>query len=115
MRWTQRIQLVETDTVPKTRISRVLHIPLEGTEAGTEPIGDRIIETPVHSYRTEFLRDPRAGFIAYVPTGSVEKGKELVTSGGGKTLQCTICHGPDLNGIGNVPGIAACSPSCMAR
>jgi len=116
MKWTQWIQVVETDTVPKTRIRGGLHIPLEGNEAGTEPIGDRIIETPVHSYRTEFLRDPRAGFIAYVPPGSVERGKELVTTGGGgKTLQCAICHGPDLNGIGNVPGIAARSPSYMAR
>ena len=115
MPWTKWIQVVETDTVPKTRIRGGLHIPLEGDESGTEPIGDRIIETPVHSYRTEFLRDPRAGFIAYVPPGSIEKGKELVTSGGGKTLQCAICHGPDLNGIANVPGIAARSPSYMAR
>ncbi len=115
MPWTKWIQVVETDTVPKTRIRGGLHIPLEGDESRTEPIGDRIIETPVHSYRTEFLRDPRAGFIAYVPPGSIEKGRELVTSGGGKTLQCAICHGPDLNGIANVPGIAARSPSYMAR
>lgn len=116
MKWTQWIQVVETETVPETRIRGGLHIPLEGDEAGAEPIGDRIIETPVHSCRTEFLRDPRAGFIAYVPPGSVAKGKELVTSGGGgKTLQCAICHGPDLNGIGNVPGIASRSPSYMAR
>ena len=30
----------------------------------------------------------------------------LVTTGGGKTVQCTICHGADLRGIGPIPAIA---------
>jgi len=116
MKWTQWIKVIETDTVPKTYLRGGLHIPLEGEKAGTEPIGKRIIESPVDSYRTEFLRDPRSGFVAYVPVGSIQKGAELVLTGGrGKTLQCTICHGPDLNGIGNIPGIASSSPSYMAR
>ena len=116
MKWTKWIEVVETDTVPKTYLRGGLHIPIEGEGAGTEPIGKRIIESPVDSHATEFLRDPRSGFVAYVPNGSVQKGAELVMGGGGgKTLQCTICHGPDLNGIGNIPGIAARSPSYMAR
>jgi cytochrome c553 len=116
MKWTQWIEVVETDTVPKTYLRGGLHIPLEGEKAGTEPIGKRIIESPVDSYRTEFLRDPRSGFVAYVPVGSIKKGEALVLTGGaGKTLQCAICHGPDLNGIGTVPGIASRSPSFMAR
>ena len=116
MKWTQWIKVIETDTVPKTYLRGGLHIPLEDDEAGTEPIGKRIIESPVDSHRTEFLRDPRSGFIAYVPVGSIAKGAELVMTGGaGKTLQCTICHGPGLNGIGPIPGIAARSPSYMAR
>jgi cytochrome c553 len=116
MPWTAWIKVVETDTVPKTFLRGGLHIPIEGKGAGTEPIGKRIIEAPLDPYRTEFLRDPRSGFVAYVPTGSVAKGEALVkTGGGGKTLQCFICHGPDLNGIGNVPGIASRSPSYMAR
>lgn len=116
MKWTKWIEVVETDTVPKTYLRGGLHIPLEGSEAGSEPIGNRIIESPVDSYGTEFLRNPRSGFIAYVPTGSIEKGAELVLAGGGgKTLQCAICHGPDLNGIGVIPGIASRSPSYMAR
>jgi cytochrome c553 len=116
MKWSSWIEVIETDTVPMTYLRGGLHIPLEGEEAGTEPIGKRIIESPVDSYRTEFLRDPRSGFVAYVPKGSIEKGKDLVrTGGGGKTLQCVICHGEDLNGIGTVPGIASRSPSYMAR
>ena len=116
MEWTEWIQVIETDTVPKTYLRGGLHIVIEGEGAGTEPIGSRIIETPVDSHRTEFLRDPRSGFIAYVPPESIQKGAELVYTGGnGKTLQCIICHGADLNGIGNIPGIASRSPSYMAR
>jgi cytochrome c553 len=116
MKWSQWIKVIETDTVPKTYLRGGLHIPLEGKEAGTEPIGKRIIETPVDPYRTEFLRDPRSGFIAYVPKGSIKKGEELVRTGGaGKTLLCSICHGPELIGIGPIPGIASRSPSYMAR
>ena len=42
-----------------------------------------------------------------MPPGSIKKGETLVTTGGnGKTVQCTICHGNDLRGIGPVPPIA---------
>ena len=54
------------------------------------------------------LRDQHAGFMAYVPQGSIAKGKELASTGGnGKTVACAICHGPDYRGIGNVPRLAA--------
>lgn len=109
------IKVVETGTVPKTSSHGGMWIPLEGPAAGTEPIGERIIETPVNVEHAEILRDPRSGFIAYVPIGAVAKGKTLATTGGGKTLACTICHGKDLGGIGPIPGIAGRSPSYLAR
>jgi cytochrome c553 len=116
MQWTPWIKVVETNTVPKTRSQGGLFLPLEGAAAGTEPIGNRIIEVPENAQHTETLRNPRSGFIAYVPVGAVAKGKDLVTTGGGgKTIQCTLCHGADLNGVGSVPGIAARSPSYIAR
>ena len=40
---------------------------------GTEPLGNRIVETPEDAERFE-LRDPRSGFVAYVPRGSIAKG-----------------------------------------
>ena len=44
---------------------------------GTEPIGSRIIEVPADDEQAE-LRNPRSGFIAYVPKGSLKKGEALV-------------------------------------
>ena len=114
MKWTPWIKVIETNTVPKTHIGGGMFLRLEGNE--TEPIGQRIIETPVNTEATEILRDSRSGFIAYVPTGSLKKGEDLVVNGGvGKTTRCRICHGEDLKGLGPVPGIAGRSPSYVMR
>jgi len=112
MKWTPWIRVVETDTVQKTRLAGNVFFPLP--DAGTEPIGARIIESPEDSERFE-LRDPKSGFVAYVPTGSLKKGAALVASGGSKTTPCTICHGIDLKGLGPVPGLAGRSPSYIVR
>lgn len=108
------IKVVEGDTVPKTEARGGVFHTIVGEKAGTEPIGNRIIETPISSEQFE-LRNPRVGFIAYVPTGSLKKGEALVTTGGGKVTACTVCHGADLRGLGPVPTIAGCSPSYVGR
>jgi cytochrome c553 len=113
MPWTPWIKVVETDMAPKTRISGGLFLALDGNEK--EPLGRRIIEVPESAEATETYRNPRSGFIAYAPPGSVKKGETLVTSGGGKTLACGACHGADLKGLGPVPGIAGRSPSYLVR
>lgn len=107
------IRLVETDVVPKTEvIIGSMLAPLK--EGGTEPLGQRIIETAEDLERVE-LRDQRVGFVAYVPTGSVKAGEALATAPGTKTLPCSICHGKDLKGIGDVPPLAGRSPTYMFR
>jgi len=113
MKWTPWIKVVEAATVPKTRIAGGMFLRIEGNE--TEAIGDRIIEVPDDTERTELLRDPRSGFTAFVPVGSIKKGEALVTTGGGKTTKCSVCHGADLKGLGPVPGIAGRSPSYTVR
>lgn len=112
--WTLRIRVVETNLVPKTRIENGLYIATE--KAKTEPIAGRIIEVPEDEEQSELHRNPRAGFIAYVPVGSIKKGQDLVTTGGakiiggkivqGRTTPCGTCHGPDLMGVADVPPIA---------
>ena len=79
-----------------------------------EPIGNRIITLPEDQARAR-LRDPDSGFIAYVPVGSLAKGRELAVSGGGRTLPCAACHGQDLKGAGDVPRLAGVHPIYIAR
>src|SRR6267142_1812067 len=62
------------------------------------------------------VRDPHSGFVAYVPMGSIKAGEALASTGGnGKTLQCSICHGADYKGIGNVPRLAGRSAIYIFR
>lgn len=109
------IKVVETDTAPKAKVQGGMFVALEGAEAGTEPLGDRILEVPVSSEDTEVWRNPRSGFTAYVPPGSIKKGENLVRTGAGKVTACTACHGPDLRGLGPVPRLAGRSPSYLMR
>jgi len=107
------IRVVETDTVPKTYVgpgNKRLRLP----DGGTEPIGNRIIEIPENE-EVVLNRDPRLGFIAFVPKGSIAKGKELADGGGGKTIACAICHGPTLQGLGDVPPIAGRQATYVVR
>ena len=110
MKWTPWIRVVETDSAPRTRIAAGMFVAIEGADAGKEALGQRIIETPENAEATGVLRNPRSGFVAYVPKGSIKKGEALATRG-----QCSLCHGPNLEGLGPVPGIAGRSPSYMVR
>ena len=79
------------------------------------PLAGRIVEVAADVKEAQ-LRDSRSGFIAYVPMGSVARGKDLVENGGnGETLECDNCHGHNLTGFGVNPGIAGHSPSYTAR
>ncbi len=110
--YTPWIRVVEADTIPTMRIAGNVFFAIP--DGGTEPLGQRIVETPEDGARFE-LRDPHSGFVAYVPKGSLTRGAALASSGGNKTLPCNVCHGPDLNGLGPVPGIAGRSPSYLVR
>ena len=110
IKWTPWIKVVESKTAPKTHINGGLFLKDEGSE--TEPLGMRIIEVPDDAEATEGLRDDHSPFTAYVPVGSLKKGEMLVTTGGkGETVQCGVCHGADLKGIGPIPPLAGRSPS----
>jgi cytochrome c553 len=123
MKWTPWIKVVETDLVPRTHFVGNLSLPLE--EEKTEAIGRRIVEMPENEEQAETYRNPHSGFVAYVPVGSMAKGKDLVTTGGarivggefvrGKSTPCITCHGEDLMGVGDSPPIAGRSPSYMVR
>jgi cytochrome c553 len=107
------IRVAEADTVPKSFVGpgnkRLVH-----PSGGAEPLGNRIIEVPENEEDVVY-RDPRSGFVAYVPKGSIAKGEALVTTGGGKTVACGTCHGATLQGLGDVPAIAGRHPNYVVR
>jgi cytochrome c553 len=113
LKLTPWIRVVETETVPKTKVAGWMLVPVP--DGGIEPIGERIIETPENVQQVE-MRNDATGFVAYVPPGSVKRGEYLVSTGGAdKTVACAKCHGADLRGLGNVPRIAGRSPSYIVR
>jgi cytochrome c553 len=103
--------VIETDTVPVTYVTGG-HLAVV-KDGGMEPIGERIIEVP-QDLEQFVSRDARSRFIVYVPTGSIKKGQALAATGS-STLQCASCHGPELMGVGAIPGIAGRSPSTLVR
>ena len=109
------VKVIETATPPKTYVSADARHRRIMPEGGTEPIGRRIIQIPEDPMQVT-VRNPHSGFIAYVPPGSIKKGEALAkTGGGGKTIQCAICHGDALTGLGEVPRLAGLQPVYIAR
>jgi cytochrome c553 len=108
--WTK---VIESETVPKSYVGAGgMRFAEPGGEK--EPIGNRIIVLPQDEARAK-SRDPRSGFIDYVPDGSIAKGEALVATGGGKTIPCAICHGQTLKGLGEVPSIVGRPPTYVVR
>jgi cytochrome c553 len=106
-------RVVEAAMVPQTFVGpgRMRFVQPGGV---TEPIGMRIITVPEDQDRAR-RRDPNSGFVSYAPPGALAKGKALAETGGGKTIACTLCHGPDLKGLGNVPRLTGVHPIYAAR
>lgn len=110
------VKVEEASEVPKTYVGAgAMRFVSTGAEAGREPIGQRIITIPQDEDGAH-ARNPRTGFLHYVPPGSIKKGEDLVKTGGnGKTVVCAICHGPELKGLGEVPPIANRDPLYVVR
>ena len=108
------VRVVESETVPKSYVAGAMLAKVPA--GGDEPLGHRIIEMPEDLSRAE-NRDSRTPYVAYVPVGSIERGKALVTAPPpGKTQQCLICHGQGLKGgIADFPRLAGRSPSYLMR
>jgi cytochrome c553 len=88
-----------------------MHMGVPANEGGTMvPLpADEIVEIPDDNLRAE-ARDTRLTWTAYVPPGTLNKGKQLAAK-----YQCSMCHGANLEGIGPVPALAGRSPSYTMR
>ena len=106
------VRVVEADAIPEARVAGWAFA--DARSGRTEPLGARIVEVP-ESLDDFESRDDRARFVAYAPAGSVERGRALATTGAGKTIACSACHGPELRGAGSIPRIAGRSPTYLAR
>ena len=83
--------------------------------SGSEDLGDRVIEVAPDMTRHE-RRDDRLQYTAYVPPGSLARGKLLATTGDkGRTQVCATCHLAKLNGTDKIPPIAGRSPTYLLR
>ena len=107
------MRVVEADVVPETYLAGWVFA--DAKNGRTERLGARILEVPDDLEQFE-NRDSRSRFIAYVPRGSVERGRALAADGGGgKTQPCETCHGKGLRGLGVFPRIAGRSPTYLVR
>lgn len=112
LKFVSRVRVIEAATVPKTHWHFYVLVPNQ--DGKREPIGDRIIETPVDPELYD-REDARAGYVAYVPPGSVERGAVIALQGGGAAQPCESCHGANLQGVGAIPPLAGRSPTYVAR
>jgi cytochrome c553 len=113
LRFTPRVRVIEAARVPRTRQAGFVysHVPA----AGTEPIASRIIEGPPDFERHE-LRDDGMTYVAYVPPGSINRGRSIATTGtNGLATACVTCHGKNLIGTGLIPPLAGRYPTYLVR
>jgi cytochrome c553 len=107
----RRVYVIESLRIPRAERAAWIYEEV----GGTEDLEDRLLEVTNELPRHE-RRDDRLEYMAYVPPGSINRGKRLVTTGdGGKTVVCATCHGPKLVGTDKIPPIAGRSPTYLLR
>jgi cytochrome c553 len=107
------IKVRETKRVPVSVIDPVSLMRTVLSGQGSELLGRRIVELP-ESESGLRKRDAHSGFIAYVPEGSLAKGK-ILTMTNEWGVPCAACHGKTLNGFAGVPPLAGRPPTYLVR
>jgi cytochrome c553 len=113
MRLRPRVEIVEVDRAPATHVEGWMFVP--DRSGATVTLGERLIEVALDLKRHE-MRDAATGYRAYVPLGSIARGRRLVGGGADAPASaCVNCHGADLRGLGPAPPLAGRSPSYLLR
>jgi cytochrome c553 len=108
-----RVLVLERASVPRTQVVGSVYTPVAGS--GKELLGTRLIELARDGEQHE-NRDEHMRYVAYVPPGSIARGRDLARTGGrGLTVACVTCHGNKLQGMGAIPPLAGRSPSYLLR
>jgi cytochrome c553 len=107
----RRVYVLESLRIPRAERAAWIYEEV----GGTEDLEDRLLEVTNELSRHE-RRDDRLEYLAYVPPGSIGRGKRLVVTGdGGKTQVCATCHLASLKGTDKIPPIAGRSPTYLLR
>jgi cytochrome c553 len=97
------LRVLEREFAPAHKVACGIYVPDAGRSV---PLKHRIVEMPIETRRFE-ARDPHTEYIAYVPKGSIERGRKLASAGGnGRTQPCAACHGADLRSGPDLEGPA---------
>jgi cytochrome c553 len=107
----RRVYVIESLRIPRAERAAWIYEEV----GGTEDLEDRLLEVTNELTRHE-RRDDRLEYMAYVPPGSINRGKLLVTKGeGGKTQVCATCHLAKLMGTDKIPPLAGRPPTYLLR
>jgi cytochrome c553 len=116
--FSSHVHVIEQARVPRSRVFGWVYTAITGmdsAEAADEPLGERLMEFAPDAERHE-LRDDHLVYTAYVPAGSLGRGR-LLANGGGTTVAapCMTCHGDRLQGTAAIPRLAGRSPTYLLR
>jgi cytochrome c553 len=106
-----RVEVIEGARIPEAKPAAWIYAR-EGM--AEEDLGARIIEM-APDFALHERRDDRMRYVAYVPAGSIDRGRLLATTGAGRTQACAGCHDVDMHGTALGPAIAGRSPSYLMR
>jgi cytochrome c553 len=107
------LHVVESAAVPRTIPDKFgWRDPAPG--AGTEPIGDRVVELS-DNLPQAFLNNDHVMITDYAPPGAVARGRAVVANGGSAGTACGTCHGAQLRGTTAVPPLAGRPAAYLAR
>lgn len=108
----RRVIVREQATVPRLRMAWIYSADPAG---GQEPLGERLVEMTPDLERHE-RRDDTLTYVAYVPPGSLRRGRAIALHGTSDPAQaCVLCHGAYLRGAGDAPPLAGRFASYLLR
>lgn len=109
----RKVRVVEAGVIPRPRVREFLYFL--DTGGARERLGRRLIEAPLDP-AAHARHDGAARYIAYVPIGSLARGRALAAAGpGGPATACILCHGAGLHGGPTATPLAGRSPSGLMR
>jgi cytochrome c553 len=106
-----RVQVKEAKNIPCVEPALWIYLTIMSCERAA--LGSRIIELAPSEERHE-LRDDSMVYVAYVPMGSINRGRAL-SHASDSTHACTTCHGEGLRGTDLAPPLAGRSPTSLLR